>query len=254
MVNSMKKLMVIAPHCDDEVLLCGATINKLVKSGNWKIFVVPCSYNEQAWSGEYNYDGNRKKVWAQLLASSKILHFQIVGNNKMISWPISVPGEDMSLEPNGHNMKFLIERIREVQPDVVITCHPNCFHTDHRNVALAVREAAYQAARKGIMGSEKSFKEPVVLWGEVDMEGITEMKCMVTSEIREEDLEKKYEALKVYEGFVDNHPNQASIFTEEHGRDWVFSLARLRGMHSGVKYAEVFEIANFKPMVKIEVF
>ena len=250
-----KLILVFAPHFDDEVLACGATIVKMIEKG-WDVAVCGLTCNEEAYSMPPSdgypidrqmqafYKEHEKKILDQWTKSMQILGYK--------SWYRMYGFSDMFLPENGPLIKLMIAVIRECRPQIVITTHYNDFHTDHRASAVAAREAVYQAPRRGICGSIDSFKEPLLLFGEVDMEKITNMKCDVYSEVTLKQLEKKFEALKCYEGFVDEHPSQGSIFDANHGCDWIWSLARLRGMHAGVKHAEVFEVGNLKTMFSID--
>lgn len=233
MILKAKKVLIFAPHPDDEVLTCGAFLSQF----EGQAWVFPLTFSDAAFINDNRADDVAK----ELVASSKILGFEILMDGH--------PQQDMHVETGGMTIKRMIRAIRRVEPDVVITTHPNCFHTDHRAAAIAAREAVYQASRVGILGSDKAIKEPLLLFGEVNVEGVTAMKLDVYTTTDESGVNAKVKALSVYKGFVNEHDSIVSKGTAE---NWIWSLARIRGSAIGSGLlAEAFEIGNIHPMVRL---
>jgi LmbE family N-acetylglucosaminyl deacetylase len=248
------QVLVFSPHFDDETLACGGTLHRLSQAG---IHTTVCglTWSERGYSGDFDLG---KKIEIMRLQANEAL--SILGVSQIIYpddfWGPDVRPEtrwDMHLSPRGLLLERLISIIRRVQPSVVITTHPQDFHTDHRAVATAAREAVYQAPRRGICGSTESGREPVLLYGTVDVESTTPIQFNIVSTLLDVDIEKKCLALSTYEGFVDEHPETArSLTTQAAGRDWVYATARLRGIAAKTEFAEPFELANFAPQIRLE--
>lgn len=233
----MKKALFISPHFDDETLAAGATIHKL--KDKVEFIVAGVTLSERMFE-------KSEKALEQAKEAMKIL-----GVKTLISPRRLGHFEDMYVDSKGALMVELIKLVREFSPDIVLTTHYNDFHTDHRAVATCSKEVAYQASRSGVLTSTKASSEPLLLFGEVDLEGITNIRADVFCEVSEDDLNAKWEALKCYKELVGTHP---APFSEQHGKDWIWGFARLRGMQCGVKYAEIFEIGNIHPKINMERF
>lgn len=247
---TLTKILFLSPHFDDETLAMGGTISKLC--GHVKFVVAGFTGSEEAYSGEnltpdelLHESTNEAKEMSKILGVSKLY-----SPFDYRTWGFSSPKfRDMCLDTKSETIKLIINLIRREKPNIVVTTHYNDFHTDHRALALASKEAVYQAARKGICGSSEGFKEPLLLFGEVDMEGVTNINYTVFSSLKKSNLEAKWQGLQCYKNLVNTH---AGIFKQQQGRDWIWNLARLRGMYAGVRYAEAFEIGNYQPKIKFE--
>lgn len=238
------RVLIIAPHFDDEVLMAGGLIAK--HKDHWDITVAGLSWSEE---------GNTKDLSKQVEKMNSvykdklnILYPPKVGDLKGHREPEYKP--DMYLEPRGDTMKKIIKLIHEVKPHIVITTHPNDFHTDHRAVGIATKEAVYQASRKGICGNTEYIQQPLLLYGEVDLEGFTPMNNQIAVALDRSQMETKIQALLCYTGFISDHPDVAMNGTV--GQQWVLNMGQLRGAQTGHPYAEVFEIGNIHPQLLLE--
>jgi LmbE family N-acetylglucosaminyl deacetylase len=235
----MKKLaLFLSPHFDDEVLMGGGTIQVLKKRG-WKIVDVAMTMSEESGVTKEN-------VWKSAQMMQEILGIDGIGcaDNPRL--------RDMHLEDSpGELLKEVIKQIRKFEPDIVFTTCSD-FHVDHRALSMYVPEAAYQASRMGICGAKKEIKEPLVLRGRVDMEFPVKAKSDVFVEITKKMLKNKVRGIGAFGYLQDAHPATLDIFTEERSVAWCESVARLAGIEAGVKYAEIFEIGNFKPVVDLK--
>jgi LmbE family N-acetylglucosaminyl deacetylase len=237
-----KTILVISPHPDDETLACGGTLYKLAKEG-YRIIAVCLTHSDQAYSSEDEKKQIHKVTFERFKKACFILGIKevvdlTVGNSQF---------KDMYLQDcRGDLMVKLIEVVRKYAPLFVFTTNTADFHCDHRTSAEILREVVYQATRIGVLGGQEKINEPYLWFGEVDLENLTKIRSDIFVELDEE-------ALQVYESFVSEHPdNSKSMFSSQHGRDWIYSVARIRGMHNGCQYAEIFEKGNFKAMITLE--
>lgn len=109
-------------------------------------------------------------------------------------------------------------RLRErIHPDVVLVPALSDIHQDHHVIA-----------EEGL----RCFKFQTVLGYELPMNTVTfEHACFV--ELSEDIIANKVRALKCYE---------SQSFRPYMSEDFIFSLARVRGVQAGLPYAEAFEV------------
>jgi len=229
-----KTALFLSPHFDDEVLLGGGTI-QVLKSNGWNIVDV-------GFTGSEESGVTVSKTWQSIKEVQRILKIDEVMKLNFLDMHVE--------EESGRLIKRIIEMVRKYEPDVVFTTCKD-FHIDHRALAKYSPEAIYQASRLGICGATRTYKEPLLLLGKVDMEYPVKMKSNVFVELTKEQVDKKVEALQCFNYLKDAHPATLEIFSEEHSQAWIYSTTRLAGIEVGVKYAEIFEIGNLRPMVNL---
>jgi len=254
MSESAVGCLVIAPHFDDEVLACGATLARLRRQ-RIKVVVCALTWSERAFSGTYDAQEHVRRNRQQAESALENLGVKDCLFPDEF-WPSDTDlhvRADMSLAPRSVLLESLISLIRRTRPLTVITTHPRDFHNDHRAAAISAKEAVYQAARAGIAGSTESFREPILLHGLVDVEHETQFRYDVYSPVSSEELECKVRALSAYSGFVGTADYEGkSLFGSESIRDWIYASARLRGLSVGHEFAEAFELGNFSPQVSLD--
>ncbi|HWS48819.1 MAG TPA: PIG-L family deacetylase [Candidatus Methanoperedens sp.] len=226
------KLLVVVAHPDDEVIICGATIDKLIKSGH-QVHVSYCSQNEEAY-------------FASESSSKRALRTKKEANNsaKCLGFSCSFLGfKDMHLEFDlGKLIKSVIHEIRNFEPDIIITHYSKDKHIDHRTLGSVVAEANFQSGCE-LCGGRKIWSAKLVLQGEVDLEMSTPFAYQVVSSVSKANLIKKLEAFKFYETVMSEHHTTSK---------WLFkkleTLATLRGKTAGYKYGEAFIVDNYSPL------
>jgi len=230
-----KKLLVLSPHTDDEVIACGGTIAKLIKDG-WEAFVVHLTNSNQAF---YSTETREERV--ERAVKEAFLAGAVLGVPKK---NILFEGlEDMYLTPGGDLIRVFIKHIRRVSPDVVFTTWRDDFHVDHRVCGIAIREAAYQA-RQAVCGDlGEKVEEPLVLLGEVDLENRTNLTEPDYWFDIGDTIGTKVEALLKYDSLINEH----ELFGHNYLKDWCYTHAKYRGQSVGIDYAEVFKRGNLAP-------
>jgi LmbE family N-acetylglucosaminyl deacetylase len=131
--------------------------------------------------------------------------------------------------------KIIENAINTFLPDTVITHSPYDANNDHKIVfnatIMATRPAAQNVVNKVMSYEVLSSSE----WAYVQT-----FAPNYFEELTEKDVESKWQALSYYETEIKNYPFPRS-------RDGVRALAMIRGMQSGVKFAEAFHlIRKFK--------
>src|SRR5258708_2285033 len=132
-----KKVLVFAPHPDDDVIGCGGTIIQHVQNGD-EVWIVYITYGE-AGSLKIAPEELAKLRITEATAAATVLgvpkdHLQFLG------WP------DGYLEYNPTTLKKMTSLIRKCQPDTVYLHHEKDLHVDHRVTFRLVTEAVERAA------------------------------------------------------------------------------------------------------------
>ena len=207
------KILIIAAHPDDEVLGMGATIKKL-SSKKHKIHL--CVISEGASAQYKNKDMIRIRREAcrkssVVLGISKIDFFEF---------------PDMKLDKIPHvEINRKIEQIiKKFQPKVVYTTPSNDLNKDHHKVfestLVATRPMKISVKRVlcyEIPGFKKSPFHPTVY------EDVTK------------EFSAKIKAFKCYKSEIEKFPHSRSLVS-------IKNLAVFRGIESGLKKAESFEL------------
>ena len=209
-----KKILVIAPHPDDEVLGCGGTIAKYSQKRD-KVFVcyVTTTY-EPEWTKEFAE--NRKK---EIESSNKIL-----GIKK--SYFLNYPTVKLDTIPQKELNEAIFKIVNEIKPDIVYIPHKGDLNKDHR----LVFESSLVAMRppttvKRILSyetlSETEWGNPLEPFNPNSYEDISKT------------FDKKLLAMKEFVSELKEFPHPRSLEAIE-------SLAKKRGCEVGVNYAESF--------------
>jgi len=126
------KVLFIGAHPDDADFQCGALAHKVCKAGGEAVFVSCCNGDKgHQWMNSAELAARR---YGETQASAKVL-----GINKYLV--LGIP--DCKAENTMEFHENIIRLIRREAPNMVVTHRCSDYHSDHRNVGLAVRDAAY---------------------------------------------------------------------------------------------------------------
>lgn len=211
----MKRILVFAPHNDDEVLGVGGTILKYAEAGN-EVYVC-----------EVTSGPKYKMMQEEARKAHKILK---VKESIFLNLPVVRLKSMESSEINGAIFKVLTD----VKPDIVYIPFIGDMHKDHREVTesalVAVRPLPDSTVSEVYMYetlSETGWNIP-----NSDRSFIPDTWIEITSTI-----EKKLEAMQCYGSQIKEYPNPRSLEAIE-------ALAKYRGATVGVFYAESFMLVR----------
>ncbi len=221
-----KKILVIVAHPDDEVLGCGGSIALFSSNKyNYNIYVV---YVADGVSGrdlndeELQVEIEKKQESAYKAAS--ILRFNILG-----FWNFS----DQRLDsiPLLQLAKRVEKLIYDLKPSIIFTHSPGDLNIDHQIVWKAVMTAARPLPNSPV---EKIFFCEILSsteWGP-----ISNFSPVVFNDISDT-IEAKLAAMECYGSELREFPHPRSLRGIE-------ILASYRGMQSGMRFAEAFEVGR----------
>lgn len=232
------KVLALLAHPDDETILCGGTLDKLVKNGHG-VYVTFFTKNDQAFFGSEKQSDRKKRTIEEAKQSSKLLGYSL----GMVDFV------DMDLSVNkGELMRVCISEIRRIKPDVVITHHPRDKHIDHRTLGAIVPEANFQSGCK-LCGGKVMWKAKIVLQGEIDLEMTTPFDFQVVSRLDEVNARQKMSAFNCYSSVKDEHGTDQQWLNTK--LEYCLSL---RGKTIESEYGEAFQISNYSPLSYSDIY
>jgi len=207
------KILILAPHPDDETIGMGATISKLKKDGH-SIYLCVIS------DGSSKKSRDKKKTRIRENDCKKVGKFLGITKVIFLGFPDTRLMEIAQVEINSS----IEDVIKKTNPDVLFIPPDNDLHTDHSKVHNCALVASRPLTNKikhiysyEILGHVKTPFAPNVF---VDVE---------------KHLSKKLTAFKMYKSEQKEYPHHRSIKSIE-------NLAIRRGVESGLKLAEGFRL------------
>ncbi|WP_345558472.1 PIG-L family deacetylase [Streptomonospora halophila] len=223
---SQQRLLVIAPHPDDEVLGCGGLLHK-AKSAGAEVYVQFLTVGDTADVSDKGFS----------TASERVAEIKEVADHyRWDDWHIAFPGDDYHLRLDTlprFEVANIIERqspisVTSVRPTAVLAPHRLSYNQDHQVAAEAVHTALRpsDARRRHHPCLVLSYEEAADQWRQ---EPAPAPNMLV--ELDEAAIEAKIAAMRLYGSQFHDHPHTRSELTLQ-------SLAVLRGMQGGVAFAE----------------
>jgi len=209
------KVLVIAPHPDDEVLGCGGTIAKYTKRNKEVYLCIVTTGYTPDWSEEFLRNRPKEIEKANEILGIKKTYF------------LDFPTVKLDTIPQKKLNEAISRVIDEVKPDMLYIPHKGDLNKDHRLVFEASLVAARPincSARKILSYETLSETE----WGQ-PIETFTPNVYVDISET----FETKVKAMKAYESELKQYPQPRSL-------EIIEALAKKRGSEVGVKFAEAF--------------
>ena len=209
MLSKFKNVFVLAPHTDDGELGAGGTITKLIEQGANVYYFAFTNAEESVPDGFPSniLEIEVKKATKRLGVKEKNI---IIYNYKVKK--LGYSRQDI--------LEDLIKRRKEVFPDLVLMPSLHDIHQDHSTIA---QEGLRAFKNTTILGYE-------LIWNNL----IFDTSSFVKLEKRH--IQAKVDALKEYKS-----QGNRDYMSE----DFIFSLARTRGVQIGTKYAESFEVVRW---------
>ena len=135
-VAVLDKLLVIEPHPDDYILMCGGLARKLVDNGK-EVHVVTFTNSGSTFQDKEKHRLERSEESKRADRILGTTSREILGFEVRESWdnPSKLYNE-------------LMRKIREIQPDTIVTMHYDNMHPDHMWIATFIKPLIYQAGEK----------------------------------------------------------------------------------------------------------
>ncbi|TSC91525.1 MAG: LmbE family protein [Parcubacteria group bacterium Licking1014_17] len=210
------KILIVAPHADDEVLGCGGTIKKRASKGDEiRVCFVTQAY-EPEWTAAYIKNKEKEITRACFVLG--------VAEKYFLGFPAakldSIPKKDLNFK--------IKEIIKNFVPKAIYIPHRDDLHFDHR----LVYEACLVATRPiGKCSVEEIYTYETL--SETEW-GMGSFRANVFEDISDT-LKYKIKAMKAYKSELMTYPHPRSLRA-------IKALAEKRASESGFKFAESFEL------------
>lgn len=216
------RVLVIAPHPDDEVLGCGGTIAKHNEGGEKVYLCIVTKGYTPDWSEEFLKKRPKEIKKAGALLGIKKTYF------------LDFPTVKLDTIPQKQLNDSIAQVVDEVKPEVVYIPHRGDINKDHRLVfeaaMVAVRPKPGSTVTKVLSYETLSETE----WGVIS--GDNAFIPNVYIDISET-LEIKLKAMSAYQSELKEYPHPRSLGA-------ISALAKTRGASIGVKAAEAFMLVR----------
>lgn len=204
-----KNILVLAPHTDDGEFGCGGSIAKFLEAGD-NVYYIAFSTAKKSVPYGLPQDILEKEV------KEATQRLGINPENLIIYGfevrKLSYVRQDV--------LEELVKLKKQINPDLVLLPSPNDLHQDHYTVS---------------MEGMRAFKQTSMLGYEVPWNNLSfDNQCYVRLEERH--LKQKVYALDAY------NSQKTRYYASE---DYIYSLAKTRGVQVNVRYAEAFEVIRW---------
>ena len=209
MKNNIETILILAPHTDDGELGCGGSMARFIEEGK-NVFYAAFSTAE-------------KSVDPGL--PNNILEIEVKAATKKLG----IKRENLFIYRNEVRklnyirqeiLEELIKLKKKIDPDIIFMPSINDIHQDHSTVA-----------REGL----RAFKDRTILGYELIWNNIT-FNTSTFIILQHNHVQSKVDALQEYKSQKD----KAYM-----SQDFIFSLAKSRGVQIGKEYAECFEVIRW---------
>ena len=208
MLSKFKNVYVLAPHTDDGELGAGGTIAKLLELGANIYYFAFSTAAESVPEGM-----PRNILKTEVIKATTKLGIQ---EKNVVIYNYQVRKLNYSRQ---EILEDLMKHKKKLKPDLVLMPSLNDIHQDHATIA-----------QEGL----RAFKGSTILGYELIWNNLT-FNTTSFINLEEKHIQKKCDSLKEYK-------SQAS--RDYMNEDFIFSLAKTRGVQIGVKYAESFEVVR----------
>jgi len=218
------RILVIAPHPDDETLGCGGSLLKHKSNGDSLSWLVATRGHEPEWSGELLAQKER-----EITAVADAYGFE---NTFRLNFP-TIKLDQIPLETIISSVR---DAIFDAKPDWVYLNHVGDVHSDHR-----VLFEATMSVLKPFYSSKHGVKKVLSyeVFSSTDAAPVNPARAFLPTVFTDvtEFLEKKLEIMGLYESELQASPLPRAL-------DSLRALARVRGATIGVEYAEAFMLVR----------
>jgi N-acetylglucosamine malate deacetylase 1 len=213
-------ILILAPHPDDEVLGCGATIKKLSEEGN-TVFVLVASRGSKRLYDQTKVEAVRKEA---------LEAHALLGVTK--TFFLDFPAPELDTVPLADISREISKVLNENNINVLYLPHRGDIHNDHRvvfNAGLVAARPVGAYSVKEIYAYETLSETE---WAAPFADETFIPTCFVNIE---NSMAVKMEAMKCFKSQLREFPNPRSLETIE-------ALAKFRGATVGFRAAEAFMI------------
>jgi N-acetylglucosamine malate deacetylase 1 len=219
-------ILAVGAHPDDLEILCGGTLAKYALCGN-KIYMASLT-NGNMGHPKIKPDEMARIRKGELTKSASLIGAEVI-------W---IDIDDEMSEVNLESRLRVVDAIRYARPGIIFTHGPADYHVDHRNTGQLVFEAAPLACIHNVARELPVLETEPLIYYMDNIGGIGFMPSEFVDICDTIEIKKK---------MFKCHESQIQWMLEHSGFDFtdvIETVAKFRGFHAGVKYAEGFKILD----------
>ena len=217
------RVLAVGAHPDDLEILCAGTLARFVREGHSVVMAHACRGDKGHGQIAYAALSGIRDREAQEAAA-------VVGAD-----PLALAFLDCELYADNVSVRPFVDLIRRTRPDLIITHHPDDYHSDHRAVSRLVVDASFSAGLAYYVTDLPAVEVTPSIYFMDTLAGIDfapQEYVDITGTI-----DVKLAAMR-------SHESQVAWLREHHAtdiEDFIRTVAHFRGLQCGVQYAEGFQ-------------
>ncbi len=217
-----KKILILSPHADDEILGCGGIISKYSKKGhNVNVLILT---NASIGAPELF---TQKQI--SLIRSEAKKANNLIGTKNLFFEDL--PALGLQYYPMYKISNIINKYIKKINPDTVFIPSPIDIHQDHKII--------FNAAKVSLRTNEKNSVKQVLSYEVLsETEWNENQKAFNPNfyvKLNKSDINLKIKSFLKYKSQVKKFPNPRS-------KEAIYYLSRLRGSQVHMDYSEAFKV------------
>lgn len=222
--SSKQNVLIISPHCDDEVLGCGGYISKYKNTKNFYVLFLT---NANKGNPDLYSDKYIKKVRDEAGKSSKYLKIKKIFFENFPAPKLDTFSSSIISDKITYYLNYL-------KPDEVFVPYFNDTHVDHQKIYLASITSL-----RPFLKTNKSLRSvycyETLSETDYSLPGKSKFNPNYFVELSKKNLYEKIQAMKYYKSQLKKKPHPRSV-------NGIKVLASYRGLLSYTEYSEAFMI------------
>tara|TARA_B100000787_G_C16197283_1_gene301858 strand:- start:729 stop:1403 length:675 start_codon:yes stop_codon:yes gene_type:complete len=217
-----KKVLILSPHADDEILGCGGFISKYSKQ-NYHINVLILTNANKGAPEIYSSDEIKK-----IRKEAKIAN-NLIGTSRLFFE--NLPALNLNNYPLYKITNIIDKHIADINPEVILIPSTNDIHDDHK---IIFKAAKISMRPNKISNLKKILSYEVLSETEWNEDGKS-FNPNYFVHLKKSDIDNKVQAFLKYKSQVKKFPHSRS-------KEAIINLSRVRGSQAFIEYAEAFKV------------
>ncbi len=217
-----KKILILSPHADDEILGCGGFISKYSKKNYHINVLILTNANKGAPEIYSSKDIN-------LIRNESINANNFIGTKKLFFE--NLPALNLTNYPTYKIANIISKHIMNINPEIILIPSANDIHDDHKIV--------FKAAKISMRPNKKSNLKKILSYEVLSETEWNENEKSFNPNyfvsLDKNDINKKVKAFLKYKSQVKKFPHPRS-------KEAIINLSKVRGSQVFMNYAEAFKV------------
>ncbi len=217
-----KKILILSPHADDEILGCGGFISKFSKQ-KYQINVLILTNANKGAPEIYT------SKYIKLLRNEAKLANEFIGTHKLFFEDL--PAVNLNNYPIYKITNVIDKYIADINPEIVLIPSANDIHDDHKIIFKSAKVSMRPNKTRNL---KKILSYEVLSETEWNEEGKSFNPNYYVN-LNKSDIIKKVKAFLKYRSQVKKFPHPRS-------KEGIINLSKVRGSQAYMKYAEAYRV------------